>query len=51
MVGSGAAAGVHARDAVERVKQSPSSKVKVAITDIDGEARGVADEVRRKIGR
>src|SRR4051812_13665366 len=39
MVASGAA-GIQARDAVERVKQSPATKVKVAITDIDGVLRG-----------
>ncbi|MEP6655086.1 MAG: glutamine synthetase family protein, partial [Myxococcales bacterium] len=33
-------ASVSAREAVERVKQSPAGKVKVAITDIDGVMRG-----------
>ncbi|MEO5767944.1 MAG: glutamine synthetase family protein [Polyangia bacterium] len=35
-----AKANVSAREAVERVKQSPAGKVKVAITDIDGVMRG-----------
>jgi glutamine synthetase len=33
-------AGISAKEAVERVRQSPSTKVKVAITDVDGVLRG-----------
>jgi glutamine synthetase len=39
MVTSGSA-GIQAREVIERVKQSTSTKVKVAITDVDGVLRG-----------